>query len=164
MYIVNMGKPEVRGSEWIQLTRSSEPTIRFLRSPKSYDSCHTFNDRIEDLGRMPNLRLVFLRPKGEPCQLSLWGFVVQTKWELCTWKVPSVDELANAIAIIAVGQALHIDEILRTAGSAPKATRKGAVKEAIKLLPLPEISLTGMAGCFKSCPGLQRRCAPRVRK
>ena len=66
--------------------------------------------------------------------IALTGFAVQTEWEGCTWTVPSVDELANAIAIIAVGQALHIAEILHISGLAPKATTKGAIKGAVKLL------------------------------
>lgn len=48
--------------------------------------------------------------------------------------MPSVDELANAIAIIAVGQALHVANILHNAGLAAKPSTKGAVKGAIKLL------------------------------
>ena len=66
--------------------------------------------------------------------IALTGFTVQTEWEGCTWTVPSVDELANAIAIIAVGQAFHVSKILHIAGLAPKATTKGAIKGAIKLL------------------------------
>lgn len=66
--------------------------------------------------------------------INLKVFAVQKDWEGCTWIVPSVDELANAIAIIAVGQALHVANILHSAGLAPKATTKGAIKGAIKLL------------------------------
>lgn len=66
--------------------------------------------------------------------ITLTAFSVQKDWEGCTWNVPSVDELANAIAIIAVGQALHVESILHAAGLAAKPTTKGAVKGAIKLL------------------------------
>lgn len=66
--------------------------------------------------------------------ISLKKFTVQTEWEGCTWIVSSIDELANAIAIIAVGQALHVEKILHSAGLTPKATTKGAVKGATKLL------------------------------
>ncbi|HBO4846942.1 TPA: hypothetical protein NI961_002047 [Pseudomonas aeruginosa] len=66
--------------------------------------------------------------------ITLTAFTVQKEWEGCTWSVPSVDELANAIAIIAVGQALHVANILHAAGLAAKPTTKGAVKGAIKLL------------------------------
>ncbi|MBT9597930.1 MAG: hypothetical protein IV094_18265 [Vitreoscilla sp.] len=66
--------------------------------------------------------------------ITLTAFTVQTDWEGCTWSVPSVDELANAIAIIAVGQALHVANILHVAGLAAKPTSKGAIKGAIKLL------------------------------
>ncbi|CAB1369835.1 hypothetical protein [Denitratisoma oestradiolicum] len=66
--------------------------------------------------------------------INLTAFNVQKEWKGCTWCVPSVDELANAIAIIAVGQALHVAKILHVAGLAPKPTTKGAVKGAIKLL------------------------------
>ncbi|BDI04738.1 hypothetical protein [Sphaerotilus microaerophilus] len=62
------------------------------------------------------------------------AFTVQKEWEGCTWTVPSVDELADAIAIIAVGQALHVAKILHVTGLAAKPTTKGAVKGAIKLL------------------------------
>lgn len=66
--------------------------------------------------------------------INLTAFNVQTEWEGCTWSVPSVDDLANAIAIVAVGQALHVAEVLHQAGFAPLPTTKGAVKGAIKLL------------------------------
>lgn len=66
--------------------------------------------------------------------IILTAFSVQKEWEGCTWSVPSVDELANAIAIIAVGQALHVANILHDAGLAAKPSTKGAVKGAIKLL------------------------------
>lgn len=66
--------------------------------------------------------------------ISLTAFTVQDEWEGCTWSVPSVDELANAIAIIAVGQALHVANILQAAGLAAQPSTKGAVKGAIKLL------------------------------
>lgn len=66
--------------------------------------------------------------------IILTTFTVQKEWEGCTWSVPSVDELANAIAIIAVGQAIHVANILNAAGLAAKPTTKGAVKGAIKLL------------------------------
>lgn len=66
--------------------------------------------------------------------IILTAFTVQTEWEGCTWSVPSVDELADAIAIIAVGQALHVANILHAAGVTAKPTTKGAVKGAIKLL------------------------------
>ena len=66
--------------------------------------------------------------------ITLTAFTVQKEWEGCTWSVPSVDELANAIAIIAVGQALHVANILHVAGLAAKPTTKSAVKGAIKLL------------------------------
>lgn len=66
--------------------------------------------------------------------ITLTAFTIQKEWEGCTWSVPSVDELANAIAIIAVGQALHVANILHVAGLAAKPTTKGAVKGAIKLL------------------------------
>lgn len=66
--------------------------------------------------------------------ITLTAFTVQTEWEGCTWSVPSVDELANAIAIIAVGQALHVADILHIAGLGAKPTSKGAVNGAIKLL------------------------------
>jgi hypothetical protein len=66
--------------------------------------------------------------------ITLTAFAVQKEWEGCTWIVPSVDELASAIAIIAVGQSLHVANILHVAGLAPKATTKGAVKGAIRLL------------------------------
>jgi len=66
--------------------------------------------------------------------ITLAAFTVQNEWEGCTWSVSSVDELANAIAIIAVGQALHVANILHVAGLAPVPTTKGAVKGAIKLL------------------------------
>ena len=62
------------------------------------------------------------------------AFSVQQEWEGCTWRVSSIDELANAIAIIAVGQALHVANILHVAGLAAKPTTKGAVKDAIKLI------------------------------
>jgi hypothetical protein len=66
--------------------------------------------------------------------ITLTAFTVEKEWEGCTWSVPSVDELANAIAIIAVGQALHVSNIMHVAGLAAKPTTKGAVKGAIKLL------------------------------
>lgn len=66
--------------------------------------------------------------------VTLTAFNVQTEWEGCTWSVPSIDELANAIAIIAVGQALHVANILHTAGLTAMPTTKGAVKGAVKLL------------------------------
>ncbi|MBB3009484.1 hypothetical protein [Cupriavidus alkaliphilus] len=66
--------------------------------------------------------------------ITLTAFTVQKEWEGCTWSVPSVDQLANAIAIIAVGQALHVSNILHVAGLAAKPTSNGAVKGAIKLL------------------------------
>jgi hypothetical protein len=66
--------------------------------------------------------------------IALTAFSIQKEWEGCTWSVPSVEELANAIAIIAVGQALHVENILHVAGLAAKPTTKGAVKGAIKLL------------------------------
>lgn len=66
--------------------------------------------------------------------ITLTAFTVQKEWEGCTWSVPYVDELANAIAIIAVGQALHVANILHVAGLAAKPTTKGAVRGAIKLL------------------------------
>lgn len=66
--------------------------------------------------------------------ISLTAFSIQKEWEGCTWSVPSIDELANAIAIIAVGQALHVANILHVAGLAAKPTTKGAVKGAIRLL------------------------------
>lgn len=66
--------------------------------------------------------------------ITLTAFTIQKEWEGCTWNVPSLDELANAIAIIAVGQALHVADILHVAGLAAKPTTKGAVKGAIKLL------------------------------
>lgn len=66
--------------------------------------------------------------------ITLTTFSVQKEWEGCTWSVPSVDELAEAIAIIAVGQARHVANILHVAGLAPKPTTKNMVKGAIKLL------------------------------
>lgn len=66
--------------------------------------------------------------------VNLTAFSVQTNWEGCTWSVPSVDALANAIAIIAVGQALHVANILHSAGLTAMPTTKGAVKGAVKLL------------------------------
>lgn len=66
--------------------------------------------------------------------ITLTVFSVETEWEGCTWSVPSIDELANAIAIIAVGQALHVAKILHAAGLAAKPTTKGALTGAIKLL------------------------------
>ncbi|OYU29003.1 MAG: hypothetical protein CFE41_03180 [Burkholderiales bacterium PBB2] len=66
--------------------------------------------------------------------ITLTAFTDQAKWEGCTWSVPSVDELANAIAIIAVGQALHVAKILHGAGIAGKPTTKGAIKGATRLL------------------------------
>ncbi|BCN39853.1 hypothetical protein ALDI51_31720 [Alicycliphilus denitrificans] len=66
--------------------------------------------------------------------ITLTAFTAQKEWEGCTWSVPSIDELASAIAIIAVGQALHVANILHGAGLAAKPTTKGAVKGAIKLL------------------------------
>ena len=66
--------------------------------------------------------------------ITLTAFTVQKEWEGCTWSVHSVDELANAIAIIAVGQALHVANILYGADLAAKPTTKGAIKGAIKLL------------------------------
>lgn len=66
--------------------------------------------------------------------ITLTKFTVQKEWEGCTWSVPSVDELANAIAIIAVGQALHVANILHAADLAAKPTTNGAIKGAIKLL------------------------------
>lgn len=66
--------------------------------------------------------------------ITLTTFAVQKEWEGCTWSVPAVDTLADAIAIIAVGQAQHVATILHAAGIAPKPTTKGAVKGAIKLL------------------------------
>lgn len=73
-------------------------------------------------------------PKGRRMPIVLTAFSVQTEWEGCTWSVPSVDELANAIAIIAVGQALHVANILHAAGLTAKPSTKGAVKGALKLL------------------------------
>lgn len=66
--------------------------------------------------------------------ITLTAFNVQTEWEGCTWSVPSVDDLANAIAIVAVGQAFHVAEVLHQAGFAALPTTKGAVKGAVKLL------------------------------
>lgn len=66
--------------------------------------------------------------------IALTTFSVQTEWEGSTWSVPSIDELANAIAIIAVGQALHVANILHVAGLAAKPSTKSAVKGATKLL------------------------------
>lgn len=66
--------------------------------------------------------------------IILTVFSVEKEWEGCTWSVPSVEELANAIAIIAVGQSTHVANILHAAGLAAKPTTKGALKGAIKLL------------------------------
>lgn len=66
--------------------------------------------------------------------ITLTAFTVQNEWKGCTWSVPSVDALANAIAIIAVGQALHVANIMHGAGLAAKPTTKGAVTGAIRLL------------------------------
>jgi hypothetical protein len=66
--------------------------------------------------------------------ITLTAFNVQKEWVGCTWNVPSVDELAKSIAIIAVGQALHVANILHVAGLGANPTTKGAVKGAIKLL------------------------------
>ncbi|HBT32667.1 MAG TPA: hypothetical protein DEB15_07440 [Pusillimonas sp.] len=69
--------------------------------------------------------------------IALKTFTVQKEWEGCTWSVSSVDELANAIAIIAVGQALHVASILHAADLGAKPTTRGAVRGAIKLLTSP---------------------------
>lgn len=66
--------------------------------------------------------------------ISLTAFTIQTEWEGCTWNVPSVDDLANAIAIIAVGQARHLATILHAAGLAPKPTTKNMIRGAHQLL------------------------------
>lgn len=66
--------------------------------------------------------------------ILLKAFSVQNEWEGCTWSVPSIDELANAIAIIAVGQSLHVEKILHAAGLSANPTTVGAVKGALKLL------------------------------
>lgn len=66
--------------------------------------------------------------------ITLTAFTVQTEWEGCTWTVPSVDELANAIAIVAVGQARHVATILHTASLAPRPTTANIISSAIKLL------------------------------
>ncbi|MGE6166860.1 hypothetical protein [Aeromonas rivipollensis] len=66
--------------------------------------------------------------------IALTAFTIQKEWEGCTWNVPSTDELAKAIAIIAVGQALHVANIMHSAGLAANPSTKGAVKGAVKLL------------------------------
>ena len=71
-----------------------------------------------------NRVLVTQRPEGMSMPITLTAFTVQKEWEGCTWSVHSVDELANAIAIIAVGQALHVANILYGADLAAKPTTK----------------------------------------
>ena len=66
--------------------------------------------------------------------ITLTAFTAQTEWEGCTWSVPSVDELANAIAIIALGQADHVATVMHAAGLAPKPTTQGSIRSAVKLL------------------------------
>ena len=66
--------------------------------------------------------------------ITLTAFAIQTEWEGCTWSVASIDELANAIAIVAVGQARHVATILHAAGLGPKPTSKAAIRGGIKLL------------------------------
>jgi hypothetical protein len=66
--------------------------------------------------------------------IGLTTFSVQDEWEGCTWSIPSIDELANAIAIIAIGQARHVANILHTADLAPKPTTQNIVKGAVSLL------------------------------
>lgn len=66
--------------------------------------------------------------------ITLRAFDSQKDWTGCTWSVPSIDELANAIAIVATGQAYHVAEILHSVGLAAMPTSKGAQREAVRLL------------------------------
>lgn len=66
--------------------------------------------------------------------VDLTAFSVQTEWEGCTWSVPSVDDLAEAIAIVALGQSSHVAKILHAAGLAALPTTKGAIRSGVKLL------------------------------
>lgn len=44
--------------------------------------------------------------------IALSTFAKQTDWEGCTWSVPSKQQLAKAVAMVAVGQAMHLAKIL----------------------------------------------------
>lgn len=66
--------------------------------------------------------------------INLTAFTLQSEWEGCTWSVPSIDELAKAIAIVAIGQSNHVAKIMHAAGLAALPTTKGAVKGGIKIL------------------------------
>lgn len=66
--------------------------------------------------------------------INLTPFSVQTEWEGCTWNVPSVEELAKAIAIVALGQSSHVAKIMHAAGWGALPTTKGAVRSGVKLL------------------------------
>ncbi|MGO3742240.1 hypothetical protein [Kerstersia sp.] len=66
--------------------------------------------------------------------INLKVFSVQTEWQGCTWSIPSIDELANAIAIVAMGQSSHVAKIMHAAGLAALPTTKGASRGGIKLL------------------------------
>lgn len=66
--------------------------------------------------------------------IALSNFSVQTDWVGCTWSVPSKQQLANAVAVVAVGQAMHLAKILHYGGLGPKPSSKASVKAAIGLL------------------------------
>lgn len=61
-------------------------------------------------------------------------FSVQTNWEGCTWSIPSKQQLAKAVALVAVGQAMHLAKILHFGGLGPKPSSSASVKAAIGLL------------------------------
>lgn len=66
--------------------------------------------------------------------IALSTFSVQSDWEGCTWSVPSKQQLAKAVAMVAVGQAMHLTKILHYAGLGPKPSSKDSVQAAIGLL------------------------------
>ena len=61
-------------------------------------------------------------------------FSVQSDWEGCTWSVASKQQLAQVVAMVAVGQAMHLAKILHYGGFGPKPSSKASVQAAIGLL------------------------------
>lgn len=66
--------------------------------------------------------------------ISITNFPPHPEWEGCEWTIPQVDLLAQWIAWVAVGQSVHVANILHLVGARPKPTDNDAVKEAINLL------------------------------
>jgi len=55
-------------------------------------------------------------------------------YEGCEWTIPDLDQLAQWIAWVAVGQSYHVATILHLAGVGPLPTNDDAVKEGVQLL------------------------------